>query len=61
MHQEQKKAPAHIHTSTLNMYDFSSLLGANRYTAVNLVNGITVNGLGEVSMDISHAVVNQIT
>lgn len=36
--------------------------------AVNLVNGITVNGLGEVSMDISHgggvnagSVVNQIS
>lgn len=28
------------------------------FIAVNLVNGITVNGLGEVSMEISHAIAN---
>lgn len=27
--------------------------------AVNLVNGITVNGIGEASMDITHAIINQ--
>lgn len=29
--------------------------------AVNMVNGITVNGMGEASMDITHAIMNQTT
>ncbi|KAG4066161.1 hypothetical protein HA402_010363 [Bradysia odoriphaga] len=54
-------APPGTSTQSPSEAYWSHLDAQGARNAVNLVNGITVNGLGEVSMDISHAVSNQIS